>query len=133
MAKYDIELVGKIGSMALITTINDIDYNVFSRIGRDLVPGMIWVGSGGRDRKARLYKRTGMELEGDKSAVMTDYSSRAGILMEEYRRFIWRSIVRQYSLNIRANDESRGNISAHSCSDAPAGAIPIVNYNGGKL
>ena len=41
--KYDVELVGKIGSMALIREEErDIDYNVFSRIGSELCPGMIW-------------------------------------------------------------------------------------------
>ena len=42
-----IELVGKIGSMALIRREEkDIDYNIFSRLGAELRPGMIWVSSG---------------------------------------------------------------------------------------
>lgn len=40
-----IELVGKIGSMALIER-GDIDYNKLSRIGRSLRPGIVWVTSG---------------------------------------------------------------------------------------
>ena len=45
---FDMELVGKIGSMALIReTENDMDYNVFSRLGAQLQPGMVWVSSGG--------------------------------------------------------------------------------------
>ena len=48
---YDFELVGKIGSMALIRREDaDIDYNIFSRLGRELKPGMIWVTSGAADR-----------------------------------------------------------------------------------
>ena len=44
MAKFDFEFVGKIGSMALIRKQdNDIDYNIFSRLGAELRPGMIWV------------------------------------------------------------------------------------------
>ena len=44
--EYDFELVGKIGSMALIRREDaDIDYNIFSRLGRELRPGMIWVTS----------------------------------------------------------------------------------------
>jgi glutamate 5-kinase len=36
---YDIKLVGKIGSMALIREVeHDIDYNVFSRIGSEFHP-----------------------------------------------------------------------------------------------
>ena len=42
-----IDLVGKIGSMALIRSQdNDMDYNIFSRLGAELRPGMIWVTSG---------------------------------------------------------------------------------------
>ena len=53
---FDIELVGKIGSMALIREAeHDINYNVFSRIGRELRPGMIWVSSGAVIRSIRLY------------------------------------------------------------------------------
>ena len=44
---YQFELVGKIGSMALIRKEDhDIDYNIFSRLGSELKPGMIWVTSG---------------------------------------------------------------------------------------
>lgn len=39
MAKFDFEIVGKIGSMALVRKAeSDIDYNVFSRIGAELRP-----------------------------------------------------------------------------------------------
>lgn len=45
--RYDCELVGKIGSMALINReIDEIDYNTFSRIGKYLKPGCVWVSSG---------------------------------------------------------------------------------------
>ena len=41
---YQFDLVGKIGSMALIRREdNDIDYNIFSRLGAELKPGMIWM------------------------------------------------------------------------------------------
>ena len=47
MADYTFELVGKSGSMALIRKEDqDIDYNIFSRLGREVKPGMIWVTSG---------------------------------------------------------------------------------------
>ncbi|CUH96009.1 hypothetical protein P22_2097 [Propionispora sp. 2/2-37] len=66
MKSFDIELVGKIGSMALIRKAEqDIDYNVFSRIGRELQPGMIWVSSGAVEIGRLDYiKRTGRDLEG---------------------------------------------------------------------
>lgn len=70
---FDIELVGKIGSMALIREAeHDINYNVFSRIGRELRPGMIWVSSGAVEIGRLDYiKRTGCELAGPKSDIMT--------------------------------------------------------------
>ena len=44
MMDYQFDLVGKIGSMALIRKEDkDIDYNIFSRLGAELKPGMIWV------------------------------------------------------------------------------------------
>ena len=50
--RYDFELVGKIGSMALIRREDaDIDYNIFSRLGSELKPGMIWVTSGAAARQ----------------------------------------------------------------------------------
>ncbi len=53
-----IKLVGKIGSMALIRPQdNDIDYNIFARLGRELVPGMVWVSSGATEiGRLELYK-----------------------------------------------------------------------------
>jgi len=91
MSKFDYELVGKIGSMALIRKAdNDIDYNIFSRIGAELRPGMIWVSSGAAEIGRLDYiKRTGRELIGDKEDVKTDYAAQGQtILMGEYRRFI---------------------------------------------
>ena len=47
MANFDIELVGKIGSMALINReYQDINYNIIARLSRELKPGYIWVTSG---------------------------------------------------------------------------------------
>ena len=41
---FEYDVVGKIGSMALIRKEdNDIDYNIFSRLSAELRPGMIWV------------------------------------------------------------------------------------------
>ena len=77
--------------MALIREAeHDIDYNVFSRIGSELHPGIIWVSSGAVEIGRLDYiKRTGRELTGPKSNIMTDYSAQGqAILMEEYRRYI---------------------------------------------
>ncbi|MFR2494497.1 MAG: hypothetical protein ACLTBF_01880 [Christensenellales bacterium] len=60
--QYDFDLVGKIGSMALIRREDaDIDYNIFSRLGSELKPGMIWVTSARRSASGYI-KRTGHEL-----------------------------------------------------------------------
>ena len=43
MSQFDIELVGKVGSMALINREHDgIDYNIISSISRSLKTGYIW-------------------------------------------------------------------------------------------
>ena len=45
--KFDIELVGKIGSMALIDKKSNIlDYTLIARLSSELKPGYIWVTSG---------------------------------------------------------------------------------------
>ena len=47
MTAFDVELVGKIGSMALINKeYNDIDYNRIARSTRERRPGCFWVTSG---------------------------------------------------------------------------------------
>ena len=63
--QYEFELVGKIGSMALIRQEdNDIDYNIFSRLGMELRPGMIWVSSGAAEiGRLDFMKRTVRELQ----------------------------------------------------------------------
>lgn len=133
--KFDIELVGKIGSMALIREAeHDINYNVFSRIGGELRPGMIWVSSGAVEIGRLDYiKRTGKELKGAKSDIMTDYSAQGqAILMEEYRRYIpAKYSVRQLLVeHMHFNDtEKREHIFEFLMRCVKQDAIPIVNYN----
>ena len=55
--QYDFELVGKIGSMALIRREDaDIDYNIFSRLGRELTADVLVAGSGGAGLTAALLE-----------------------------------------------------------------------------
>jgi len=135
MAKFDFDIVGKIGSMALIReTENDINYNVFSRIGKELRPGMIWVSSGAVEIGRLDYiKRRGAELLGDESDIMTDYAAQGQtVLMEEYRRFISSQYsVRQLLIeHTHFNDEEkREHIKQFLLRCVSQGAIPIVNYN----
>lgn len=135
MPKFDFEIVGKIGSMALIRKEDkDIDYNVFSRIGSELRPGIIWVSSGAVEIGRLDYmKRMGRELYGDKNDVMTDYAAQGQtILMGEYRRFIPNEYsVRQLLVeHTHFNDEEkRSHIKRFLLRCAAQNAIPIVNYN----
>ncbi len=133
--KFDYELVGKIGSMALIRRAdNDIDYNIFSRLGAELRPGMIWVSSGATEIGRLDYiRRNGKELTGDIEEVKADYASQGQtILMMEYRRYIPdRYSVRQLLVeHTHFNDEEkRKHIRAFLLRAAKQNAIPIINYN----
>ncbi|MDD4797489.1 MAG: uridylate kinase [Eubacteriales bacterium] len=130
-----IELVGKIGSMALIRRADsDIDYNIFSRIGAELKPGMIWISSGATEIGRLDYiKRAGQELQGDDEDVKTDYAAQGQtILMENYRRYIdTRYSVRQLLVehNHFNDDAKREHIRQFLLRCARQNAIPIVNYN----
>ncbi|MBC8531439.1 amino acid kinase family protein [Gehongia tenuis] len=132
---FDFELVGKIGSMALIRKGDqDIDYNIFSRIGAQLKPGMIWVSSGSVEIGRLDYiKRNGRELAGSVEEVKTDYAAQGQtILMENYRRFIDpKYSVRQVLVEHQHfNDPlKRAHILGLLERAAAQGAIPIVNYN----
>jgi glutamate 5-kinase len=139
--KFDIELVGKVGSMALINQEKtDIDYNILSRISRELKPGYVWVTSGATEIGRLDYiLRTGKELEGDtgdekkEDEKKTDYAAQGqAILMETYRRFV----DSRYSLRQFLVEHQHFN-DVHKCEHLKAAllrcpsqnAIPIVNYN----
>lgn len=133
--KFDIELVGKIGSMALINREkNDIDYNKFARIGRELKPGIIWVSSGATEIGRLDYiKRMGHELDGDKEENKTDYAAQGqAILMQTYRMFVdSRYNLRQVLVEHQHfnNQEKREHIRDMLIRSASQNAIPIINYN----
>ena len=135
MQDYEYELVGKIGSMALIRPQdNDIDYNIIARLGEQLRPGMIWVSSGAAEIGRLDYlKRNGQELAGDPADIKTDYAAQGqAILMAEYRRFIRPSYsVRQVLVEHQHfNDaEKREHIRRLLQRAKAQQAIPIVNYN----
>ena len=130
-----IKLVGKIGSMALIQRRDsDIDYNIFSRIGKELAPGMVWVSSGSTEIGRLDYiRRMGQEPKGDPEEIKSDYAAQGQqILMENYRRFINPSYsVRQLLVeHTHFNDEVKCNHILNFLNrSADQGAIPIVNYN----
>ena len=132
---YQFELVGKIGSMALIRQEDrDIDYNIFSRIGAELKPGMIWVTSGATEIGRLDYiKRTGCELSGDPEQDKADYSSQGQtILMQNYRQFVSPEYgIRQILVeHTHFNDpEKCEHIRQLLVRAARQKTIPIVNYN----
>ena len=133
--EYQFELVGKIGSMALIRREDrDIDYNIFARLGADLKPGMIWVTSGATEIGRLDYlKRTGCELSGDPEQDKTDYAAQGqAVLMQTYRQFVppeygLRQLLVEHT---HFNDpEKREHIRRLLIRAAQQKTIPIVNYN----
>jgi len=133
--KYDFELVGKIGSMALINSdYHDINYNVIARLSRELRPGYIWVTSGAVEIGRLDYiKRTGKELTGDKVDVKTDYSAQGqAILMNTYREYVdSRYSVRQILVEHQHfnNPVKREHLRQLLMRCPVQNAIPILNYN----
>ncbi len=133
--KYDCELVGKIGSMALINReINELDYNTFSRIGKFLQPGYVWVSSGAVEiGKIDYYKRTDKYLEPEDDVAKSLYASQGQcILMENYRKFIKPEYsVRQILLeHSHFNDNEKSEyIKTLLLESMKHKAIPIINYN----
>ena len=132
---YTFDLVGKIGSMALIRKEDqDIDYHIFSRLGAELRPGMIWVTSGATEIGRLDYiKRTGCELCGDPEQDKADYSAQGqAILMQNYRQFVRPEYgIRQILVeHPHFNDpEKREHIRQLLIRSARQKTIPIVNYN----
>ncbi len=135
MSDFGFEVVGKIGSMALIRKEdNDIDYNIIARLSSELRPGMIWVSSGATEIGRLDYiKRSGKELSGNIDEVKTDYAAQGqSILMENYRRYIHPSYSMRQILveHQHFNDpEKRAHIRNLLIRARDQKAIPIVNYN----
>ncbi len=130
-----VDLVGKIGSMALIDKKHGaIDYNKFARLGRQLKPGMIWVSSGATEIGRLDYiSRSGSPLDEDDNTAKTDYAAQGqAILMNLYREFVAQNYsVRQLLVEHQHfNDEvKREHIRRFLLRSVAQSAIPIVNYN----
>ena len=85
MNGFDVELVGKIGSMALIERkSNRLNYSRIAALADELRPGYIWVTSGATEIGRLDYiRRTGKELTGSAEDNKTDYSAQGqAILMQ---------------------------------------------------
>lgn len=135
--QFDHEIVGKIGSMALVRKDeHDIDYNVFSRLGLDLGPDFIWVSSGAVEigRLDFMKHNNGAELiDANEEDVKADYAAQGQtILMENYRRFINpKYSVRQVLVEHQHfnNPEKREYLRRFLLRAKGQGAVSIVNYN----
>ncbi|MDE7348290.1 MAG: uridylate kinase [Clostridia bacterium] len=133
--KFDVELVGKVGSMALVNKAwGDIDYNAIARISRELKAGYIWVSSGATEiGRIDYIRRNGREIDGDYGEVKVDYAAQGQtILMNNYRQYIDpRYSVRQILVEHRHfNDPAKKENLKRLLLRCPAqGAIPIINYN----
>lgn len=133
--KFDFDLVGKVGSMALVSKQdNDIDYNIFARISRELHPGMIWVSSGATEiGRIDYIKRNGSEINLPIEVAKTDYAAQGqSILMENYRKFInpnysVRQVLVEHSHFNNPLCEKHLREMLYRCKGQKA--IPIINYN----
>lgn len=134
---FDCELVGKIGSMALIRRDEyDIDYNVFSRVGAELAPGCIWISSGAVEigRLDYMKRNCGKEIDNSSAEEVNACYAAQGqsIVMENYRRFINPEYsVRQVLVEHQHfNEPEKCNFIKRLLIDSvKQNAIPIVNYN----
>lgn len=132
---FDTELVGKIGSMALIDKAsNMLDYTLIARISRELKPGVVWVTSGAAETGRLDYlMRNGKELSGDSEENKTDYAAQGqAILMSTYRQFVdSRYSLRQVLVEHQHfNDRvKREHLKETLLRCKSQNAIPIVNYN----
>ena len=133
--KFDIELVGKIGSMALIDRQSNIlDYTLIARLSRELKPGYVWITSGAAETGRLDYiSRNGKELGGNKEDVKTDYAAQGQtILMSTYRQYVdpkfslRQVLVEHQHFN---EPEKREHLKAMLLRCAQQNAIPIINYN----
>lgn len=133
--KYDVELVGKIGSMALIDKESNIlNYTLIAKISQELKPGYVWVTSGAAETGRLDYiKRNGKEAEGTEEELKTDYAAQGqSILMETYRRFVdpayslRQVLVEHQHFN---DEEKREHLKDMLLRAAEQNAIPIINYN----
>lgn len=133
--KFDVELVGKVGSMALVDKAwGDIDYNAIARISRELKAGYIWVSSGATEiGRIDYIRRNGREINGEYGEVKVDYAAQGQtILMSNYRQYINpKYSVRQILVEHRHfNDPAKKENLKKLLLRCPAqGAIPIINYN----
>ena len=133
--KFDIELVGKIGSMALIDKqSNMLNYTLIARLSSELKPGYIWITSGATETGRLDYiKRNGKELKGSAEDVKTDYSAQGqSILMSNYRQYVdAKYSIRQVLVEHQHfNDpQKREHLKAMLLRATEQNAIPIINYN----
>lgn len=132
--QFDVELVGKIGSMALISKKDRIiDYTRVARLSAELKPGYIWVSSGATEIGRLDYRmRTGQDLP-DTEEYKADYAAQGQtILMETYRRYINPNYgVRQVLVEHQHfnQPEKCEHLKRLLLRCAEQNAIPIVNYN----
>jgi len=133
--KFDVELVGKIGSMALINKEHSmLDYTLIARLSRELIPGYIWVTSGAAETGRLDYiKRTGKEIDACSADAKTDYSAQGqAILMSTYREFVdpkysLRQVLVEHQ---HFNDPiKKEHLKATLLRCKEQNAIPIINYN----
>src|SRR5574344_471091 len=111
----------------------EIDYNVFSRIGAELKPGIIWVSSGAVEIGRLDYrKRNSIDIISEDLDNASYASQGQSIMMENYRKFInpqysvRQVLIEHQHFNV---SEKRDFIKKLLLNCVKQNAIPIVNYN----
>lgn len=132
---FDTELVGKIGSMALIDKeSNMLDYTLLARISRELNPSFVWITSGAAETGRLDYiMRNGKELSVGTEDAKTDYAAQGqAILMATYRQYVdskyslRQVLVEHQHFN---DDAKREHLKRLLLRCREQNAIPIINYN----
>lgn len=132
--KFDIEFVGKIGSIALLNEERTaIDTAKIQKLAQALRPGYVWVTSGAVEiGKLDYLNRTGQLLP-DTEESKNDYAGQGqSILMTKYRDYVHQSYsIRQILLeHFHLNDpEKREHLRKLLLRCPMQNAIPIINYN----
>lgn len=132
--KFDIEFVGKVGSIALLNEERTaIDHKKLKQLASALRPGYVWVTSGAVEiGKLDYFNRTGRFLE-DTEESKNDYAGQGqSILMTKYREYIDQKYsTRQILLeHFHLNDSAKRQHLRDLLLRCPKqNAIPIINYN----
>ena len=126
--KFDVELVGKIGSMALIDKQdNMIDYTRVARLSRELRPGCIWVSSGATEIGRLDYiMRAGRELPDTEESKKMSGDIVKGVKLTTFQKEFFPNAYGDMLLKAAQQHKSEGEIyKIDLCDTCSHGTIEI--------